>query len=763
MGFMQILILLFVISFLSIAAKGLHDQESTVQTYIVHVELPTDTPLSSASASPNNDDLENWYKSFLPTTTISSSSNEAPRMLYSYHNVFKGFAAKLSAEDVKEMEKKPGFLSASPQEMLSLHTTHTPSFLGLHPDMGFWKDSNYGNGVIIGVMDTGIRPDHPSFSDEGMPPPPAKWKGKCEFNSSACNNKLIGARNFNQEFSDSVLDEVGHGTHTASTAAGNFVQGANVLRNANGTAAGIAPLAHLAMYKVCIIVCQGVICIDICPESAILAAMDAAIDDGVDILSLSIGGSSKPFYTDSVALGAYTAMEKGILVSCSAGNGGPSNQSLENEAPWILTVGASTIDRKIVATALLGNKEEFDGESLYNPKHFLSTPFPLYYAGWNASDILSAYCFSSALNSSKVQGKIVVCDHGGGISGAQKGEHVKAAGGVGMIIINGQNEGYTTFADAHVLPATHLSYADGVKVLSYINSTELPMAAISFKGTIIGDDHAPVVASFSSRGPSMASPGILKPDIIGPGVNILAAWPQSVENNTNTKSTFNILSGTSMSCPHLSGVAALLKSAHPDWSPAAIKSAIMTTADLVNLAKNPIEDERLLPANIFAIGSGHVNPSRANNPGLIYDIVPKDYVPYLCGLNYTRRGLLYILQRRVNCAEESSIPEAQLNYPSFSIQFGSPIQRYTRTVTNVGEAKSVYTVKVVPPEGVEVIVKPKTLRFSEVKQKVTYEVVFSQLPTAANNTASQGSITWTSAKVSVRSPIATIIGEMPMF
>ncbi|KAF3616159.1 Subtilisin-like protease SBT1.7 [Capsicum annuum] len=275
---------------------------------------------------------------------------------------------------------------------------------------------------------------------------------------------------------------------------------------------------------------------------------------------------------------------------------------------------------------------------------------------------------------------------GGGFPRIVKGQAVKDAGGVGMIIVSTADDGFTRPADAHVLPALYITNKDGMETLHYMNTTSKPIAVITFQGTIIGDKNAPIVAAFSSRGPSFSSPGILKPDIVGPGVNILAAWPTTVDNKTNTKSTFNIISGTSMSCPHLSGVAALLKSTHPTWSPAAIKSAIMTSANTVNLANTPMLDERLLPASIFAVGAGHVNPSRANDPGLIYDTKFKDYLPYLCGLNYTSRQVGIILQRRVDCKQVKGIPEAQLNYPSFSITLGenSHSQTYTRTVTNVG-------------------------------------------------------------------------------
>ncbi|KAK6158102.1 hypothetical protein DH2020_005416 [Rehmannia glutinosa] len=174
--------------------------------------------------------------------------------------------------------------------------------------------------------------------------------------------------------------------------------------------------------------------------------------------------------------------------------------------------------------------------------------------------------------------------------------------------------------------------------------------------------------------------------------------------------TFILGSGTSMACPHLSGVAALLKSVHPDWSPATIKSAIMTTADVVNLAHNPIEDQTLQPAGVFATGAGHVNPSRANDPGLIYDIEPKDYIPYLCGLQYTNREVAIITQQKIS-----------------------------------------------PPPGVHVAVKPDKIDFTESKQKVTYEVTFSRLPNGANSSFTQGFLTWTSGKYLVRSPIVAIM------
>ncbi|KAG4135091.1 hypothetical protein ERO13_D08G194950v2 [Gossypium hirsutum] len=621
-------------------------------------------------------------------------------MVYSYKTVISGFAARLTEEEVQAMRTKKGFISAHPQRILRKQTTHTPRFLGLQQELGIWKESNFGKGVIIGVLDGGVLLDHPSFGDEGMPPPPEKWKGKCEF--TACNNKIIGGRSFNIDGNmtkgkgvEPPNDEDGHGTHTASTAAGRFVNYADVLGNAKGMAAGMAPLAHLAIYKVCF----G----EDCAESNILAALDAAIEEGVDVLSLSLG-EGVPFFQDSIAIGGFAAMKNGIFVT-----------------PWLLTVGASTIGRKIVATAKLGNGEEFDGESIFQPNDFPSKLLQLVYAGMNGKQE-SALCGEGTLKGIDVKGKVVLCERGGGIARIAKGQEVKNAGGAAMILMNQETDGFSVSADVHVLPTTHVSYCAGLKIKAYLNSTAAPTATILFRGT-----------------PQPGEPGILKPDIIGPGVNILAAWSFPLDNNINSKSTFNIMSGTSMSCPHLSGIAALLKSSHPTWSPAAIKSAMMTSTDLFNIGGKLIVDETLQPADVFATGAGHMI-----------------YIPYLCGLGYKDEEVGIIAHRSVKCSEKPSIPEGELNYPSFSIKLG-PSQTYTRTVTNVGEANSAYEVKVWAPKGVDVIVKPSTLYFTELNQKATYSVTFTRVDsTYKTGEYTQGFIKWESAKYSVRSPIAVM-------
>ncbi|CAI0414077.1 unnamed protein product [Linum tenue] len=712
--------------------------ENALKTYLVFVEKP------QGLDSLESENLDSYYQQFLPVTTELTS--DEPRMVHSYRHVITGFAAKLTSAEVQAMEQKEGFLSARPERILSLQTTYTPKFLGLQQNTGFWNSSNYGKGVIVGVLDTGVTPNHPSFNDKGMPPPPAKWKGKCEL-KEACNNKVIGARNLVAS-GESPADDEGHGTHTASTAAGSAVQGANALGQGWGTASGMAPMAHLAIYKVCGE--QG------CPDSAILGAIDAAVGDGVDVLSLSLGGDSAPFYEDGIAIGAFGAIKKGVLVSCAAGNNGPTTGSLSNEAPWILTVGASTVDRQMGSTVLLGNKKEMDGQTLFQPKDYPSKMLPLVYAGSSANSS-GVYCAPGSLNKLDVKGKMVVCEMGGEIKRLDKGIEVKSNGGAAMILINNVANGFTTLADAHELPASHVSYEAGLAIKAYMNSTSSPTASIMFKGTVIGKQDAPQVASFSSRGPSQASPGIMKPDVIGPGVSTLAAWPVPLENINNASGPiFNMISGTSMACPHLSGIVALVRSAHPDWSPAAIKSAIMTTTHLTQISGKPITDEQGLIADMFDMGSGHVNPAGASNPGLIYDIQPDDYVPYLCGLGYTNAQVSTIVQKKVECSSNQSISETQLNYPSFVLQLGSQPLTFTRTVTNVGKANSVYKVEVYAPNGVEVKVEPKEIVFNTLNDKANYSVTFS-VKNGTSQRFVQGSLFWVADGYSVKSPFGIIV------
>lgn len=727
---------------------------SRLKNYIVNVEKP------DIAAVDGSTDIETWYKSFLPsTTTANSSSTEQERIIHMYSIVASGFAARLTEEEVNEMKTKEGFVHAHPSRIYSPKTTHTPSFLGLNLPMGLWNRSNFGEGVIIGVIDTGITPDHPSFSGEGMPPPPPKWKGRCEFDDpSFCNNKLIGARallNASVANGDNVtvspIDEYGHGTHTASTAAGAFVANAHVLGNARGTASGMAPRAHLATYRVC-----G---LKQCEEADMLAALEAATSDGVDVISMSLGlDESTPLLEDASAIGAFRAMEKGVLSSFSAGNGGPDASSLINDAPWVLTVGASTIDRDIRVTLELGNGLEFNGQSLFMPKNYTPTFFPLVDAGASGNPNAS-FCGNGSLDGMDVAGKVVLCEFGGrGLGAVQMGATVRRAGGVAVILMNEESWGFITYAELNDFPGSNVGYSDGIKVREYINSAMSPTVQLNFKGTVFDTTFSPAMADFSSRGPSTVYPEFLKPDITGPGVNILAAWlPEATSNAISPN--FDMLSGTSMSAPHLCGIAALIKSVHPDWSPAAIKSAIMTTAEVLDRNGLKIVDEQHQPADLFAVGAGHVSPLRASDPGLVYDICAEDYFGYLCGLGYTGRQMKIITGRPVDCSRVQNITGNELNYPSITVPFREGIDSVTleRRVKNVGETNSTYWVEIEAPTGVSVDVEPKTLQFSEGKKEMTFKVTFRRSTFGGKGGVCQGYLKWASKYRTVRSPISVTI------
>ncbi|KAL5990277.1 hypothetical protein ACLOJK_011174 [Asimina triloba] len=762
------LFLLFSLLFSPLALNA-HD----LKTYIVQLH-PHLAPSSSSSPG----DRLQWHLSFLEKTILSSSNTDelSSRLLYSYHSAIHGFAALLSEQEVVALQAMHGVIAVRLDRRLQLHTTYSYKFLGLgFTADGSWARSGFGQSTIIGILDTGVWPESPSFSDRGMPSVSKKWQGFCEegqnFNSSLCNRKLIGARFYIKGHRASTSPPVqpplveyvsprdahGHGTHTSSTAAGSSVPEASVLGVGVGEARGTAPGAHVAVYKVCWF--GG------CYSSDILAGMDDAIRDGVDVLSLSLGGFPLPLYEDSIAIGAFRAVERGITVICAAGNNGLIPSSVANEAPWVTTVGASTLDRRFPAIVRLGDGQILYGESMYpgNSHPNVGKRLNLIYGGMKNG---GEFCFQGTLSKARVGGKMVVCDRGGG-GRAVKGEVVKEAGGAAMILANTEINEEEDSVDVHVLPATLISYAESIRLKKYINSTRGPTAQIEFQGTVTGaSSRAPSIALFSSRGPSLSNPSILKPDVIAPGVNIIAAWPQNLAPTglpeDTRRANFNVMSGTSMACPHVSGIAALVRSVHPSWSPAAIKSAIMTTADVSDHSGKPILDGSK-SAGVFALGAGHVNPTRAIDPGLVYDIEPGEYITHLCTLGYTKAEIFTITHSTVDCQDALSKSRGfSLNYPSLSVIFkhGKTRKMITRRLTNVGPPNSTYSVQIVAPQGVKMRIRPVNLTFNHLYESKYYRIWFSSTKRVSKNekvSYDEGHLTWMHDRQNhyrVRSPIS---------
>ncbi|KAJ4788470.1 Subtilisin-like protease SBT1.7 [Rhynchospora pubera] len=737
-------------------------------SYIVHT-LNTSRPAHILSQT-------EWYRSLielLPNSQTPNATVTKPQIFYEYQTVMQGFAATLTPEEAQIISEHDGVIRVYRDQLsIELQTTHSPDFIGLSTYYGIWQESNLGDDVIIGLVDTGIWPESQSFNDSGLLPVGSRWKGKCEngtrFNSSMCNNKLIGARYFNagakalgfqvgdDDNFTSPRDQAGHGTHTSSTAAGSPVLGASLFGKANGTARGLAPKAKIAMYRVC--------WHDVCTHSDILAGMEKAIEDGVDILSISLGTSRWiPYYEDSIAIGSFAAARHGIFVACAAGNSGPRHNTVGNTAPWVTTVAAGSIDRTFTANVTLGSGEVLFGESLY-------------FEVMNGMDMLPIIsielCYDDTLVPSVIMGKIVVCPD----AWVGTGFLIEAAGGAGLISINGDpSAGETIVDESYTLPSLMLGYDEGRKLLAYLNSTTRPTARLNFDGhTIIGKKRAPQVAVYSSRGPSYEVPELPKPDILAPGNNILAAWPSEVPLSDDPidprRSDFNILSGTSMATPHVAGAAALLRHMHPTWSPAMLRSAMVTTALVLdNRDRTIIANENSQDATPLAFGAGHVYPQAANDPGLVYDTGFEDYVKWLCKLNYTSKQMGSFVPSPVNCSDAHSDPNWDLNYPSFGVVFKNQTRQRVvrrRTLTKVSDLPENYTARVVNlvQEKVEVIVKPEMLDFIGPFEKRGYTVEFTS-KVSANASFEYGFayIIWENEEHQVKSPVVFIWSTVPEF
>ncbi|CAA3020653.1 subtilisin-like protease [Olea europaea subsp. europaea] len=718
-------------------------------TYIVHMDKSFMPKVYSH--------YTHWYSSIIDSLgSISPTSygqHLNPRnLVYTYDSAFHGFCAVLSKQEFQTLKKSPGFVSAYNDRDVTLDTTHTFEFMSLNPATGLWPASEYGKDVIVGVIDTGVWPERLSYNDYGMGDIPERWKGICEegqdFNASLCNKKLIGVRYFNKGLlaanpnttvsMNSGRDTKGHGTHTSSTVAGNHVDGASFFGYGLGTARGMAPRAHVAMYKV--VWDEGRYASDV------LAGMDQAVADGVDVISISMGFNIGPLYQDPIAIASFGAMEKGIIVSASAGNDRVIG-SLHNGIPWVLTVAAGSIDRLCSGTLTLGNGMSIEGW----------TTFPAPAIVKDASLIYKKTI--SSCNSTKglstVGYGIVICENG---SFYEQVSYVSQSKAIAGIFISDE-----IFEDSYFsFPGVVIRCKDAPVLIDYLTKGAKPVASIRFQQTFFGAKPAPMVASYTSRGPALSNPGVLKPDVMAPGTLVLAPWVPDTEtayigSNIALTSDYKMDSGTSMACPHAAGIAALLKGAHPEWSPAAIRSAIMTTASPFDNTQNYIRDlglDRKI-ATPLAMGAGQVKPNSALDPGLSDDATPQDYVNLLCSMNFTQQQIKTLTRSSYTCSN----PSSDLNYPSFIVFYTNGkttklVQKFQRTVTNVGDGVATYMVKVTAPEGSIVSIYPTALVFGDKYQKLSYTVTISYQGNSSG-AVTFGSLIWVddNGKHAVRSPI----------
>lgn len=672
------------------------------------------------------------------------------KKLYSYRHLINGFAVHVSADQAETLRRAPGVKSVERDWKMRRLTTHTPQFLGL--PTGVWPMGGgfdrAGEDIVIGFVDSGIYPHHPSFATyntEHYGPIPT-YRGKCEIDpdtkKSFCNGKIVGAQHFAEaaiaagQFNPAIdyaspLDGDGHGSHTAAIAAGNNGIAVRMHGFEFGKASGMAPRARIAVYKALYRNFGGFV-------ADVVAAIDQAVHDGVDIISLSVGPNSAPSTTKITFLNPFdatllSAVKAGVFVAQAAGNGGPFPKTLLSYSPWIASVAAAIDDRRYKNHLTLGNGKILPGIGLSPATHLNQT-----YTLVAANDVLldsSVMKYSPSdcqrpevLNKNLVEGNILLCGYSfnfvvGSASVKKVSETAKNLGAIGFVL-----------AVENVSPGTKFDPVPvgipGIVITDVTKSTDLidyynistprdwtgRVRSFNARGSI--DDglkpvlhkSAPQVALFSARGPnikdfSFEDADLLKPDILAPGNLIWAAWsPNGTDEVNFIGERFAMISGTSMAAPHVAGIAALIKQKHRNWSPAAIKSALMTTSTILDRAGRPLQAQQysgsetttLVTATPFDYGSGHVNPRSALDPGLVFDAGYDDYLGFLCtmpGINaneikkYTSSPCNYTMHHPSN-----------LNTPSIAISHLVGTQTVTRTATNVGEEESYVISARMPPE-----------------------------------------------------------------
>ncbi|CAM8911971.1 unnamed protein product [Rhodiola kirilowii] len=745
--------------------------------------IRVDDPYSEASKA-HATNLLNSHHHLLQSTLEKGTYTK----LYSFTHIINGFSLKINSTQITKLTKSKGVKLVEKDIGVKLMTTYTPDYLGL--PQGVWTSEggprNAGEGVVIGFVDTGIDPTHPSFWFDPLNPYSSnlsRFEGACEeglgFPAASCNGKIVAARVFSVgaqavgKLNSSVdllssLDVVGHGSHVASIAAGNY--GVPVIVNGYfyGRASGMAPRARIAVYKA-VFPTIGTL-------TDVIAAIEQAVIDGVDILTLSVGPDEPP--EDSVTfLGLFDlvmlyARRAGVFVVQAAGNNGPGPYTVVSYSPWAVGVAASNTDRIYPGSLVLGNGQEVPGVGLsgatYLSKLFKyklvlakdglkkNGSFP------QTAEYVEECQHPEAFDQFIVQGSIVLCTFSTGFVNETSTltaivQTAKRLGLAGFVLLANPALGdYVAEPVPFSVPAILIpNVSDSQIVMEYYESRTFrkPKRVLTRFGAKggIGEGRAaffagraPVVSRFSSRGPDFINASrfpvdVLKPDIMAPGHQIWGAWsPRSVLDPILSGQSYALLSGTSMAAPHVAGVAALIKQHNPSWTPYMIASAISTTANKYDNFGDPIMAEgfqlnSLHPSAPFGFGAGHINPSRALDPGLvispgnnykhkrlIFTYDPKfkplantnstieteyeDYVTFLCSLPNINPSTIEAATGGT-CNLPPSL-QSDLNLPSVTLTSlrGSHVVR--RIVKNVADKRETYLCSALSPNGTMVSISP---------------------------------------------------------
>ncbi|KAF5748844.1 subtilisin-like protease SBT3.5 isoform X2 [Tripterygium wilfordii] len=665
-------------------------------------------------------------------SSVFESEEDAKRStVYSYKHTFSGFSAKINSTQASTLARMEGVISVFRSRTLKLHTTRSWDFLGLTLEGGEVSPLQliYGDDTIVGVFDTGIWPESESFKEEpNMRPIPSSWRGKCfggeNFDpKTACNRKLIGARYYlsgferqygalnisgNPEYR-SACDFLGHGTHTASTAVGSIAKSADFFGLGKGIARGGAPRARIAVYKIC----WGKNYVAKCTEADILAAFDDALYDGVHVISASIGSPPPlpPFFGSSSDIGSFHAMQLGVSVVFSAGNDGPYPSQVTNVAPWSLCVAASSIDRTFPTRIILGSN----------------------FSAMCTLNLMSRVCRRDNWNKKLASGKVVLCFSTTGSidDSATAQDAVSNADGLGLIYVGPPTMQIADIND--IIPTVRVDVDQGTRIRYYLAQSQyLPTVQIEAAKTLIGKSLAPTVASFSSRGPSSISPDILKQQ-------------DYFSSKQSTSDLFvyclNLISGIY-------------------FNPIE-QFCLLISADTTDTTFDTIQaGGSMKGSDPLDIGAGHINPSKAMHPGLVYDMKTRDYILFLCNIGYSQKQIKALI---LPCpGTDTSCPKlykanANINYPSITVSNLQSSTTIKRTVRIVSRKKTaIYFSNIVKPNGVEVVIWPRILIFSHFKQEISYYVTLTP-EKRSQNRYDFGEIVWTDGFHYVRSPLVVLV------